>query len=53
MSVKDFTLAPGQRIDLLINTLDLLKVDFFEISYTKQLKVFTLNVTKADTRKLC
>ena len=50
MSVKDFTLAPGQRIDLLINTLDLLKVDFFEISYTKQLKVFTLNVTKADNK---
>ena len=50
MLVKDFTLAPGQRIDLLINTLDLLKVDFFEISYTKQLKVFTLNVTKADNK---
>ena len=50
ISVKDFTLAPGQRIDLLINTVDLLKVDFFEISYTKQLKVFTLNVTKADNK---
>jgi FtsP/CotA-like multicopper oxidase with cupredoxin domain len=50
MLVKDFTLAPGQRIDLLINTVDLLKVDFFEISHTKQLKVFTLNVTKADNK---
>ena len=50
MLVEDFTLAPGQRIDLLINTVDLLKVDFFEISYTKQLKAFTLNVTKADNK---
>ena len=50
MLVKDFTLAPGQRIDLLINTVDLLKVDFFEISHTKQLKAFTLNVTKANNK---
>ena len=50
MLVEDFTLAPGQRIDLLINTVDLLKVDFFEISHTKQLKAFTLNVTKADNK---
>ena len=48
MLVKDFTLAPGQRIDLLINTVDLLKVDFFEISHTKRLKAFSLNVTKAN-----
>ncbi|MDC1375824.1 multicopper oxidase family protein [bacterium] len=50
MLVKDFTLAPGQRIDLLINLNDLLKVDFFEISHTKQLKAFTLNVTKANNK---
>lgn len=50
MLVEDFTLAPGQRIDLLINTVDLLKVDFFEISHTKQLKAFTLKVTKADNK---
>ncbi|MDC1357139.1 multicopper oxidase family protein [Pseudomonadota bacterium] len=50
MLVKDFTLAPGQRIDLLINSVDLLKVDFFEISHTKQLKAFTLNVTKANNK---
>ena len=50
MLVKNFTLAPGQRIDLLINTVDLLKVDFFEISHTKQLKAFTLNVTKANNK---
>ena len=50
MLVKDFTLAPGQRIDLLINTVDLLKVDFFEISHTKQLRAFTLNVTKANNK---
>jgi FtsP/CotA-like multicopper oxidase with cupredoxin domain len=50
MLVKNFTLAPGQRIDLLINTIDLLKVDFFEISHTKKLKAFTLNVTKANNK---
>jgi len=50
MLVADFTLAPGQRIDLLINTVDLLKVDFFEISHTKQLKAFNLNVTKANNK---
>ena len=50
MLVANFTLAPGQRIDLLINTVDLLKVDFFEISHTKKLKAFTLNVTKANNK---
>jgi len=50
MPVEDFTLAPGQRVDLLINTVDLSTIDFFEISHKKQLKAFTLNVTKKNQK---
>ena len=48
--VKNFTLGPGQRVDLSINTKNKIKINFFEISQTKSLKVFSLNINKINKK---
>ena len=43
-----FKLAPGQRIDLLVQTSNLSKIDFYEISGKKKLSAFKLNIDKSN-----
>ena len=47
---ETFTVGPGQRIDLLIDTVNISKVDYFEISNKNPLKAFSLKVKKANTK---
>ena len=48
ITVEQFTLGPGQRIDLSINTINKTKINFFEISQIKSLKVFSLDIKKIN-----
>ena len=44
--VDNFALGPGQRVDLVINTSNKTNIKFFEVSNSKPLKIFSLNINK-------
>jgi FtsP/CotA-like multicopper oxidase with cupredoxin domain len=47
-----FNLGPGQRVDLLIASKNLTKIEFYEISGKKSLSAFKLNVNQNSTNKV-